>query len=123
MPLALRKIFTWHRPRVSLEHRKTANDIQLLRSLRGGPTPIPAVNVFGLELAEEKAKQARLEDEHRRIKAEDDAFTEEKGKLEDEIRRVKESLEAREKELAHKDASLQRLERDMNVLQTKVSRV
>ena len=123
MPFALRKIFAWHRPRVSLEHRKTANDIQLVRSLKEGPTPISVVNAFGLELAEEKAKQTRLGHERRRIKAEVDAFAEEKRKLEDEIRQVKGSLEAREKELAHKDANLRRLERDMSEAQTKVSRV
>jgi len=124
MPFALRKIFTWRRPRVPPEHRKTVNeDTQLVRSLRGGPTPIPALHAFGLELAEEKAKQARLEHEHRRIKAGVDAFAEEKGNLEDEIRQVKESLGAREKELAHKDADLQRLESDMREVQVKVSRV
>jgi len=124
MSFALRKFFAWRRPRVPLEHRKTVNeDIKLVRGLRGGPTLTPAVDAFGLELAEERAKRARLEHEHRRIKAEVDAFAEEKGKLEDEIQQVKESLKAREKDLAHRDASLQRLERDMSEAQTKVRRV
>ena len=78
-------------PRVPPEHGKAVNeDIQLIRGLT-----TPAVDAFGLE------------HEHRRIKAELDAFAEEKGKLEDEIRQVKESLKAREKDLAHKDANLQ----------------
>jgi hypothetical protein len=124
MPLVLRKVFRWRRPRIFPGLGKTANeDIQLVHSRRGGPAPTPAVNSFELELVEERAKRARLEHEYQRVKAEADAFAQANGKLEDEIQQVKVSLEAREKDLAHKDTSLRRLEKDMSEIQTKVGRV
>jgi len=124
MPFVLRKVFWWRRSRIPSGHGKRVNeDIQLVQSLRGGPTPTPAVNALELELAEERAKRVRLEHEHQRTKTEAGAFAEANGKLEDEIQQVKKSLEAREKELAHKDASLRQREKDMSNIQTKVGRV
>lgn len=124
MFLVVKKVFWGRLLCIPLGQRKTAKeDIQLAQSGRVGPTPTPAADGLELELIEERARKAKLEHEHQRIKTQADAFAEAKGKLEEEIRQVKESLEAREKDLVRKDTSLQRLEGDMNEMQTKVRRI
>ena len=121
MFLVVKGAFWGRLPCIPLRQRKAVNeDVQLVEGPRAGPTATPAVNGLELELTEEKARRAKLEHEHQRVKARADAFAEAKGKLEEEIRQVKESLEAREKDLVRKDTSIQRLEREMNEMQTKV---
>ena len=92
--------------------RKARNrDVPLAQSVKGTPTPTPAAGALEHELAEEKAKVTRLEQENERIKAEAD---ETKRKLEDELREVREDL-------AGKNANVQRLEKVVSEMQTKVS--
>jgi len=121
MSLALKKVLGKLHFRVPPRRKKTANEnIQLVQDARGGPTPTPAVDALELELAEERVKRARLEDEYQRAQAK---ATEVKRKLEDEIHQVKELLEARERDEARKDASLQRLDEAMNEMHTQVCQV
>jgi hypothetical protein len=121
MFLAVKKVFSGHLSCIPLGRRKVVNeDIKLVQGTRVGPTPTPAANGPELGLAEEKGRRAELEHEHQKVKARADAFAEAKAKLEEEIRQAKETLEAQGKDLVRKDASLQRLERDVNEMQTKV---
>jgi chromosome segregation ATPase len=90
----------------------------IVQSVRHSPTPTSE-----LELAEERAKCARLEKECQKAKVEADALAETNCKLEDKIREDKELLEEREKEVGQKDASIQRLEKEANEMQAKVSQI
>ena len=65
------------------------------------------------ELAEEKARSARLEAE----------AAAEKTNLEDELRQCKELLETRVKELGLKDADIRRLGKEGDVMRARVSSI
>ena len=103
-------------PRLPRRRKTTDEDIQLGRRVK----PSPAVRELERELAEERTKYARLEEENRRLKAGRDEPVGTNKKLEDELRQVKELLEAREKDSANKDARLRQLE---NEIRSKVGRV
>ncbi|KAF9650958.1 hypothetical protein BDM02DRAFT_1004929 [Thelephora ganbajun] len=106
--------------RLPFKRKKAENeDIQLDRSIRGGPTPAPALKALELKLVEKRDRIAELEQEYRKIKTEADALAVAKKNVEDEIRVAKELLEMREKELDRKDADTQRLEKELSEMQKK----
>ena len=115
MPFNPRKVWEGFCSCVRLRGEKPAKE--------DGPTPTSALQVLESELAEERAKCARLEQEYQRARVEVDAFAEGTGKLKDKIQKLEELLETRGKEAGHKDVSIRRLERDINEMQIKVSRV
>ena len=94
-------------------------DIRLAPIVRDSPTSTPTIRAL-LELAEERAKCARLEKEFQRVKTEAEIFAEAKGRAEDEVREIKQLLGAREKEIGRKDARIRQLEKDMSEMQKKV---
>ena len=115
MPFNPRKVWDGFCSCVRLRSEKPAKE--------DGPTPTSALQVLESELAEERAKCARLEQEFQKARVEMDVFAEAKEKVKGEIQELKELLETRGKEAGHKDASIHRLERDINEMQIKVSQV
>ena len=85
--------------------------IQPAQSTRCSPVPTRAVGSLELELTEERGNRARLEQDCQKAKAEADELAEAKAKSEDALK----------KEVGDKDAIIQRLEREANEMQKKVS--
>ena len=78
---------------------KTKNEVFRLTHTSSDQTSADAIKVLELELAEERSKCLRLEQEYQRAKAEVNALTVAKRELDFGIRKVKELLEARERAL------------------------
>ena len=85
-------------------------------------TPTPTIKALERELAEERAKCAKLEQECQKAKAEADASTEAKGKLEDETRGAKELLAAQKKEIDRIHESIRELEEEIQAQVSQVGR-
>lgn len=125
MPSVLRKVFGRFRLCVPPRGEHGADkDLQPAQSVGRTQTPTPATEALVLELAEERARRVRLEQECQMTKVEANAFAEARTqKLEYEIREVRRLLEQRGEELGQKDASIQRLENEAIEVQAKVSQI
>lgn len=82
-----------------------------------------AIKELEFELAEERARRARVEQQYQIAKVEENGYTEARGKSEDEVLEVRELLKKQEEELAHKDKIIQRLETEAIETQEKVGQV
>ena len=91
--------------------KKKNGSIPLGQRDGNGQAPNPVLKPVEAEFSEEKAK------------VEAKASAEAKRKLEDEIRELKGLLEEREKVVGYRDADIQRLRKERDEMQTKVSQV
>lgn len=97
------------------KRRKAGERIQREKLVEDGSTTTDAIRALEDQLAEERAKFAKL-------KVEADANAEANVKLETQILGLKELLEAREKDVGQRDAEVQRLEAEGRTMRERVCR-